>query len=230
MSDYKVVVVEDEVLISTTVRMNLEKQGFAVTVFGDAESMLAVMHDGYCDALVLDIMLPGMWGDAALRELRRRDINIPVLMLTAKSDTDTKINTFETGADDYLSKPFNMDELMVRVKALIRRSQGRRSLRSAGVLVINGHEVEVETRIVRTVQGEVVLSEKEVNLLQLLVNNPGTVFSRADILEEVWGMDVDPTPRTVDNFILKFRKLFENSPEAPEHFLTVRATGYRYEP
>ena len=230
MSEFKVVLVEDEALISTTVRLNLEKQGYAVTVFGDAETMLSVVHEGYCDAIVLDIMLPGMWGDAALEELRRRDINIPVLMLTAKGDTDTKVSAFEQGADDYLSKPFDMEELMVRIKALIRRSQGRRSKRSADVLVINGHEVEVETRTANTLQGEVILSEKEVNLLQLFVNNPGTVFSRADILEEVWGMDVDPTPRTVDNFILKFRKLFETSPDAPEHFITVRATGYRYEP
>ncbi|MBU1339106.1 MAG: response regulator transcription factor, partial [Acidobacteria bacterium] len=132
--------------------------------------------------------------------------------------------------DDYMNKPFNFEELLARVKALIRRSQAKRRTPSIGFVTINRFRLDISTRKCTSNLGDQVLSEKEVILLKFMVENANETFYRADILEEVWGMDVAPTPRTVDNFILKFRRLFEDSPEKPKHFLTVRGHGYRYEP
>ena len=151
-------------------------------------------------------------------------------MLTVKSDFQTRIQVLDSGADDYMPKPFSMEELLARIRALIRRSQGRTRIPSSGVLIINRFRVDTTTRICECNQGEAILSEKEITFLKFLISHSGQTLTRADILEEVWGMDVVPTPRTVDNFVLKFRKLFEGEPENPKHFISVRGTGYRYEP
>ncbi len=225
----RIIVVEDEELIRTMLTLNLEREGFQVSSFPDAESMLDAVANDRFDIMLLDIMLPGMSGIEALNIIRKKGINTPILMLTAKKDIESKVQTLDIGADDYIPKPFNMDELLARVRAHIRRSQGERSLPSERIIHINDYVVNLETREADTTQGKIVLSEKEVFLLRLFAQNPGKTLSRSDILEEVWGMDVDPTPRTIDNFIVRFRKLFEKDPESPLHFVTVRATGYRFE-
>jgi len=227
---YRVAVVEDETLIQTMVRLNLEKNGYQVECFGDAESFLARLDRVSFDIFLLDITLPGLSGEEIVSRVRARGILAPVLMVTAKSDIPTKVSTLGRGADDYLAKPFDMQELLARVMALIRRSQGERSLPASQQVRIGSCEVNLETRVARTRQGELLLTEREARLLALFVRNAGKVLNRPDILEEVWGMDVDPTPRTIDNFVLRFRKLFEEDPENPRHFLTVRATGYLFEP
>lgn len=150
-------------------------------------------------------------------------------MLTVQSEVASRLKAFERGVDDYMVKPFNMNELSARVKALIRRSQEERRLPAGEFLVINGHRINTLTRACESQSGSVTLSEKEVNLLIYLTSHPHEVLTRADILEEVWGMDVAPTPRTVDNFILKFRRFFENNPDKPKHFISVRNKGYRFE-
>ncbi len=227
---HRVAVVEDEELIRTMLRLNLEKQTYTVECFTDAESLLTRLKEAYFDAILLDIMLPGMSGEELVGRIRQQGLNTPVLMVTAKSDIESKVSSIDKGADDYLAKPFNMEELLVRVKALIRRSQGERSIPSDKLIRVDRFEVNLETRTGSSNLGAVSLTEKECNLLRYFVRNPGRSLSRADILEEVWGMDVDPTPRTIDNFILKFRKLFEEDPENPRHFITVRSAGYRFEP
>ncbi|MEN8154605.1 MAG: response regulator transcription factor [Acidobacteriota bacterium] len=226
---YKIGIVEDDELIRNMIRINLEKSGFEVVGFSEAEKMYSYIRKGYVDILILDIMLDGITGTDLLKKLREKQINIPVLMVTAKNDIQNKINTLNMGADDYLPKPFNMEELIARVKALVRRSQGKRFIPSSQILILNGFKISFSSRKCDSNQGEIILSEKEIKLLSFFVSNIGQTIKRADILEEVWGMDVSPTPRTVDNFILKFRKLFEKDPSNPQHFISVRNKGYRFE-
>lgn len=226
---HKIGIVEDDELIRNMIRINLEKNGFEVVEFAEADKMYNYIRKEYVDILILDIMLEGLSGTDLLKKLREKQINIPVLMVTAKNDIQNKINALNIGADDYLPKPFNMEELIARVKALIRRSQGKRSIPSSQVIILNGYKISFLSRKCESNLGEIVLSEKEIKLLSFFISNIGQTIKRADILEEVWGMDVSPTPRTVDNFILKFRKMFENDPSNPKHFISIRNKGYRFE-
>ncbi|MCP4215603.1 MAG: response regulator transcription factor [bacterium] len=224
----KVLVVEDEELIRTMIKLNLEKSGYAVTCLQDAESLLQLVREAYYDLILLDVMLPGMSGEKALKKIREMGIKTPVIMATAKNDIDTKADSFEYGADDYIAKPFNMKELLMRVKAVIRRSRGDRVIPSHRIMKIGGFQVDLEKGIATGEAGTLTLSTKEVGLLTYFNTRPGQALSRADILEEVWGMDSDPTPRTIDNYIVKLRKMFEEDPENPGHFISVRSKGYRF--
>lgn len=226
---HKIAIVEDDELIRNMIRVRLEESGFKVRGFSTAEALDWPSSRDIYDLIILDIVLPGMPGDEFLKQLRGKNDNTPVLMLTVKNEILTRVQTLDSGADDYMAKPFNMYELLARVRALIRRSQGKRRLPSSRILVINGYRIDSETRICESRRGETSLSEKEIRFLTFLVKHPRECLSRTDILEEVWGMDVAPTPRTVDNFIMKFRKLFEDNPEEPRHFISVRSLGYRFE-
>lgn len=225
----KVLLVEDEELIGEMVRLNLQEEGYEVHWVKDGESVLDLVEAQRFDLILLDIMLPGADGIQVTQMLRQKEIGTPILMLTARGDTRTKVRGLDVGADDYITKPFDMPELMARVRAAIRRSQGSRQIPSGDLLQFDAYEVNFQTREAITNEGRVVLSEKELQLLAFFSKHPGEAISRADILDEVWGMDVSPTERTVDNFILKLRKHFDN-PENPRHFLTVRGLGYRFVP
>jgi len=226
---YKIAVVEDNDLIRNMIKVNLDKKGFLTRGFPDAESLLEKSKKELYDLLVLDIMLPGMTGLELLQEIRKNGLDTPVLMLTIKGEIQYKIGALDMGADDYLVKPFNIEELLARIKALLRRSLGKPSTPSTKQLLIGNHRVDLSNLECANQLGKIKLSEKEVKLLAFFASRPGETISRADILEEVWGMDVSPTPRTVDNFILKFRKIFEENPERPSHFISVRNKGYRFE-
>jgi DNA-binding response OmpR family regulator len=184
-------------------------------------------HDRHFDLIILDIALPGLDGLAVLGELRRRGISVPVIMLTVRSDVSTKVSALEAGADDYLTKPFDMAELTARVSALLRRSRAERQIPASRIVRVGDYEVNLETREAQTRQGPVILSEREAALLELLAQAGGQPLSRHDILDEVWGMDAYPTQRTVDNFLMRLRKLFERDPRHPRFILTVRGVGYR---
>ncbi len=224
----KIAIVEDDELIRDMIKVHLEKNGFEVECFSSSESFLNMPGDNIYDLIILDFILPGLSGEQLLMKIRGRGDDTPVLFLTVKDDIPTRIRAFHTGADDYVTKPFNLEVLLARSKALIRRSQGRRRIPSSRILVINNLKIDTTSRVCESNIGEVILSEKEMRLLVYLTQHSGESLSRADILEEVWGMDVVPTPRTVDNFILKFRKLFEDNPKQPRHFLSVRSKGYRF--
>ncbi len=226
---YRVAVVEDDELICQMIRLNLEKSGFEVECFGSAESLKETIETRVYDLILLDILLPGMSGLQLLQTIRDLGINTPIMMLTVEQKVESKINALNTGADDYLVKPFNVEELLARVQRLILRSTGERVIPSAQILVINRHKINLSTHLSESALGEVALSEKEIKLLSYFALNAGKTLKREDILEEVWGMDVDPTPRTIDNFVAKFRKLYEDRPEKPKHFITVRNQGYRFE-
>ncbi len=228
--DYKIAVVEDDELISGMVELNLVKRGCSVVRYDQGEDFLKDMRRSRFDLLLLDIMLPGISGMELLKKIRSNNINIPVLMMTAKTDIQSKINSLNIGADDYIQKPFSMEELIARVGALVRRSRGERMIPSSGISVVNGFKINFDSRECESNRGNIILSEKEAMFLKFLIMNAGNARKRADILEEVWGMDVSPTPRTIDNFILKFRKLFESDPVNPIHFVSVRGKGYKFQP
>ncbi len=225
----KIAIIEDDDLIRNMIKLNLESLGYFVQGFASAEEARFLYNGELFDVIILDVVLPGISGFEFLKGIRKEENNTPVLMLTVQSEVASRLKAFERGVDDYMVKPFNMNELSARVKALIRRSQEERRLPAGEFLVINGHRINTLTRACESQSGSVTLSEKEINLLIYLTSHPHEILTRADILEEVWGMDVAPTPRTVDNFILKFRRLFENNPDKPKFFISVRNKGYRFE-
>jgi two-component system alkaline phosphatase synthesis response regulator PhoP len=226
---YKIALIEDDELIKGVVSLALSQAGYETRTYTSAEQFLQSKETEVFDVIILDILLPGVPGTKLLEELRRHNDDTPILILSVRKDLTTRIKALEAGADDYLVKPFNMEELLARVKALIRRSTGQRRIPSTGVITINGFRVDIASRTCESRQGQVVLSEKEMRLLLFLKRRSRETLTRADILEEIWGMDVAPTPRTVDNFIMKFRKLFEDDPKKPKVFLSVRGQGYRFE-
>lgn len=226
----KVLLIEDEELVGTMVRMNLESAGHQVTWHKTGDQALEALASSHFDVILLDIALPGKDGILLLEQLRQQGVNTPIMMLTARSDVDTKVKALELGADDYLPKPFDVAEMIARVNALVRRSQSDREIPSSQIVQFGQYQINLQTRMADTNEGEVMLSEKETAMIALLIRARGQALSRSDILEEVWGMDVSPTERTVDNFILRLRKLFEPEPDKPRHFVTVRGTGYRFVP
>jgi DNA-binding response OmpR family regulator len=228
--DYKIAVVEDNTMIQQTIMINLEKQGYDVKTFSDGESLLKVLNKQIFDLIILDILLPGISGLELLDRLKDRGQFTPVLMLTVKRDLQSKIKALETGADDYLQKPFHMRELLLRVGAILRRVHDQNTLQAAQHIIVNGYKINLNTCTSESSKGWIKLSSKEIQLLDFFFRHPNSILRRDDILEEVWGMEVDPTPRTIDNFILKFRKLYEDDPRDPKHFITIRNQGYSFIP
>ncbi|MDP2907694.1 MAG: response regulator transcription factor [Nanoarchaeota archaeon] len=226
----KVLVVEDEELVGTMVRLNLEGAGYNVIWVKNGPDAEQRATTEAFDLILLDIALPGRDGLSVLQNLRKAGVGTPVMMLTARSDVATKVQTLDAGADDYLPKPFDVPEMIARVNALVRRSRAEREIPSDHVVNIGAFRINLETRRAFTNEGDMALTEKEAALIKLLVRSGGKVLMRSDILEEVWGMDTSPTDRTVDNFMMRLRKLFEPDPEQPVHILTVRGEGYRFVP
>ena len=224
----RVLVVEDESLVADLVRLNLEHAGYVVRVEGDGRAADALLAPGAWDLVILDVMLPGMDGFALARRARDRGMAAPILMLTARGFTPDKVAGLDAGADDYLTKPFAMPELLARVRAAIRRHTAPRGVPTASILSFDVYEVNLLTREATTNEGRVTLTETECQLLGFLAAREGDLLARIELLENVWGMDRFPTARTVDNYILRLRKLFEPDPEVPVHFLTVRGRGYRF--
>ncbi len=228
---YRLALIEDDRLLQEAIRLALEQASYSVDIYSEPNEFLNRYQQGdVYDLIILDLLLPQHSGTEILSYLRMTEDTTPVLVISVKQDVLTKVKHLHLGADDFLSKPFNLDELLARVKALLRRSLGKRRLPSSLKIKINGFEVDLEARTCQSNLGPTMLSEKEIKLLEFFVQFPNQTHSRADILEEIWGMDIAPSPRTVDNFILKFRKLFEDDPKNPKIFLLVRGIGYRFQP
>jgi two-component system alkaline phosphatase synthesis response regulator PhoP len=227
----RVLLVEDDELIGTMVEMNLAQSGHAVTWAHDGESALAAARATRFDAVVLDLMLPGIDGLEVAASLRGDEISTPVLMLTARGEIETKVKALDLGIDDYLVKPFDMNELLARVRAMIRRGRAAGELPAEELLPAAGGRLDLDGLLFVDAGGsEHHLSEKEAAVLALFARNPGRTLTRAEVLEEAWGLDSDPTERTVDNFVLRLRRLVEADPDHPRHLTTVRGKGYRWEP
>ena len=223
----KILIVEDERDVVKLLRYNLEKEGFRVSTVTDGSLALAEMRREEADLVILDLMLPGMDGLEICRQLRRHDkySSVPILMLTARSEEADRVVGLELGADDYVTKPFSMRELIARVRALLRRHEPtpQRTNLQRGDLHIDptAHTVNVSGRHVE-------LSALEFRLLHYLAAHPGMVFSRDHLLDRVWGNDRSVTPRSVDVYVRRVREKIEQEPQHPIYVQTVHGVGYRF--
>ena len=228
----RVLVVEDDPHLAAGVVENLGAEGYDVSTAGDGEQALAWLRANPCALILLDVMLPGIDGFAVCRSLREQGNNTPVLFLTARGDPADRVRGLQSGGDDYLAKPFHLQELLLRVRAILRRWDWYRSASSTAataLLSFGGNEVDFRAFRARAWNGEAhELTEKEAMILKVLAEHGGEIVSREDLLEKVWGYDVFPSTRTVDNFILRLRKRFEKDPANPRHFRTVWGVGYRF--
>ncbi len=222
----KLCLVEDDPTISLFVSEKLRECGFGVSVFATAEAVPPESFDLY----ILDWMLPGALSGLQLCErIRKASPLVPVLMLSALSEPSHRVEGLRSGADDYLSKPFEMEELLLRVNGMLRRRSWYRSLPTEGAVYRWG-ECSVDFQKMEGSRGARTfsLTQKECMLLKLLIENEGDAISRDTVLERVWGYHVYPSTRTVDNFIMRLRKYFEKEPGNPQHLLSVRGLGYRF--
>ena len=223
-----VLVVEDEATLASTLSYNLRKNGFNVLSAADGVTGLREARRARPDVIVLDLMLPKMDGLEVCRRLRAES-DVPILMLTAKSEEFDKVIGLEVGADDYLTKPFGMRELMARLRALLRRSAAGRGDAGDGARITTGDlELDARGRTVKRKGIEVQLKPKEFDLLHFLARNPGQVFTREQLLERVWGYEFFGGSRTVDVHVRWLREKLEAEPGQPKHILTVRGVGYKF--
>ena len=227
MTDKKrsILIVEDDASIAAGLCMNLRHEGFEVTLCGDGESGLRTALETHPDLIVLDVMLPAMNGFEVLRELRRRGSTAGVIMLTAKGLEEDKVLGLDLGADDYVQKPFGLQEFIARIQAVLRRRQASRpdDYRFGDVAV------DREARTVHRAGEPVSLSPREMGLLIFFIDHAGRAHSRDALLDGAWGLDYEGTARTVDNFVVSLRKKLEPDPDKPRFFKTVRGVGYRFE-
>jgi two-component system alkaline phosphatase synthesis response regulator PhoP len=226
----RILVVEDEPELAAGIQENLEQEGYAVDVAADGDAGLEAAASGRYELVLLDVMLPRKDGYAVCRELRQAGSTVPVLFLTAKGEPQDRIRGLEEGGDDYMSKPFHLKELLLRVAAILRRNRWYgSSTAEEPVLEFGGNEVDFRSYRGRSADGTAhELTHKEAMILRLLAQREGEVVARDDILDVVWGYDAFPSSRTVDNFIVRLRRRFETDPQQPRHFHTVHRVGYRF--
>ena len=224
----KILVVEDNADLAYGLKNNFEIEGYEVEVVEDGATGLLRARSGEPDLIVLDLMLPELDGYRVLRGLREEGVNVPVLILTARGEEADKVLGFRLGADDYVTKPFGVLELMARVAALLRRSASAAAVPPrAAVEHFGDIEIDTAARLVRRGGLEVALTPMEFDLLLALLRRRGAVASRLDLLREVWGHTSAVLTRTVDTHIAELRRKLEGDPSAPRHILTVRKAGYR---
>ncbi len=224
----KILVVEDDPSILIGVRDTLEVEGFHVVTARDGESALKLAASEDPDVVILDLMLPRLSGIEVCRKLHEDRIRGAILMLTAKAAEADKVKGFQAGADDYLTKPFSVVELLLRVKALLRRTprvEDKLQSYTFGKIGLDFVKFEA-TRSGKPIE----LTPREFKIMRLFCEQPGKVVTRNELLDKVWGYDIFPTTRTVDNHIVKLRKAIEDDPGAPRHILSVRGVGYKFDP
>ena len=221
----RILVVEDDPSITLGLQMNLEAEGYEVTIATDGDDGLARAND--VDLVILDVMLPKMNGFEVVKAMRSRGNHVPVVMLSARGAEMDKVMGLELGAEDYITKPFGLAELLARVKAVLRRDG---IARQAAEQIVRAGDLEIDSAMRQVVKaGELVpLTATEFDVLWCLVDSSNRVLTREDILTRVWGAGHHGTLRTIDNFLLQLRTKLESDPAEPEHLLTVRGVGYRF--
>jgi two-component system alkaline phosphatase synthesis response regulator PhoP len=223
----RILLVEDEENIRKVVKLNLEMEDYEVVATGNGRDAIKFFHEQHFDLIILDVMLPEISGFQICEQIRLTNMEVPIIFVTAKDTAMDKISGLKMGADDYLTKPFNLEELLLRVKNLIKRtSKSPENLPE--VYEFGNNKVNFRTFEAVGKPGEFVLTKKEAMLLKLLIDRKNEVVSRQQILQSVWGYDVYPSTRTIDNFILSFRKYFEEEPKNPAFFHSVRGVGYKF--
>lgn len=225
-----ILLVEDEENLHETLKLNLEMEGYEVSSAFTGTAALKAVANEYFDLIVLDIMLPEIDGISVAETVRVNNNKVPILMLSAKNSSAERVLGLKKGADDYLTKPFNLEELLLRIEKLIDKNKQLLIKEVLGnVYEFNDNKIDFDAQLATTFNNEKVeLSKKEAMLLKLLIENKGNVVTREKILQIVWGYNVYPTTRTIDNFILNFRKYFERDSRNPKHFHSVRGVGYKY--
>ncbi len=223
----RLLLVEDEENIRDVVKLNLELENYEVVTAGDGKTALKHFKEQHFDIILLDVMLPEIDGFQVCEQIRLTNMSVPIMMLTAKDTAIDRVTGLKKGADDYLTKPFNLEELLLRVNNLLKRSS-KAPENTPEIYEFGGHTVNFVTFEAQGNNGTFTLTKKEAMLLKLLVDRKNEVVSRQQILQAVWGYDVYPSTRTIDNFILSFRKYFEDNPRKPSRFLSIRGVGYKF--
>jgi len=220
----KILLAEDEEHIRDSVKLNLELEGYEVSTASSGSDAVIMAKKTLFDLVILDVMMPGQNGFEACKLIKQQRPQTPVLFLTALSDSANRIQGLKL-ADDYLPKPFNLEELILRVKNLLKRApETQNDVFSFGKFEINflSFEIKANQKVIET------LSQRECQLLKILTARPNEVVSRDEILEKLWAPEENPSARTIDNYILNFRKIFEKNPKEPRYFHSIRGVGYKF--
>lgn len=227
----RILLVEDEENLMQTLALNFEIEGYEVIQAITGKQALKEFKSKKIDLIVLDVMLPEMDGFTVCENIRSENKTVPIIFLTAKSTSSERVEGLKLGADDYLAKPFSLEELLIRVQNLLKRSVSQQSTDQELNEYFFGDYFHVNFltyEVIGLDKKKHELGKKEIQLLKLLIERKNLVVARDEILEKVWGYDVFPTSRTIDNYILAFRKYFEENPKEPKHFHSVRGVGYKY--
>ncbi|MDZ7317110.1 MAG: response regulator transcription factor [candidate division KSB1 bacterium] len=224
----KILIIEDEQGLAEGLKDNFEAEGYSVSLAFDGEEGLQKATTELPDVIILDIMLPKKSGFDVCKELRKQGFHIPIIMLTARTQEVDRVLGLELGADDYVPKPFSTRELLARVKAILRRTKNSKE-KSEAVVDLGKIKVDFEHYTAFDSENRPVdMTYKEFEILKYFIQNKGRTISRDELLDKVWGYEIYPTSRTVDNHIVKLRKKIEENPENPKHILTVYGIGYKY--
>ena len=234
----QILVIEDEAHLAEGLKLNLSLKGYDVMIAADGISGLQKWKAWRPDLIVLDIMLPGLDGLSVLRNIRLEDERIPILILSARGEIDDKVKGFSCGVDDYLAKPFNLEEFLLRVERLLTRgSWSHMGIDSSEEILhslpqnyqFGDNSIDFETLTAQGQSGQITLTEQEARLLKIFIANRGKPLSRSKLLEIGWGYAKGTTTRTVDNFIVRFRRYFESNPKKPVYFRSLRSVGYIFD-
>jgi len=223
----RILLVEDEENIRDVVKLNLELENFEVVATSNGKDAIRYFHEQHFDLIILDVMLPEIDGFQICEQIRLTDMEVPVIFLTAKEAVGDRISGLKKGADDYLTKPFVLEELLLRINNLIKRTS-KSPENTPEIFEFGPNRINFITFEADGILGKFVLTKKEAMLLKLLIDRRNEVVSRQQILQSVWGYDVYPSTRTIDNFILKFRRNFEGDSKNPRHFHSIRGVGYKF--
>jgi two-component system, OmpR family, alkaline phosphatase synthesis response regulator PhoP len=223
----RILLVEDEENIREVVKLNLELENFEVVATGNGKDAIRYFQEQHFDLIILDVMLPEIDGFQICEQIRLTDMEVPVIFLTAKDAVGDRISGLKKGADDYLTKPFVLEELLLRINNLIKRTS-KSPENTPEIFEFGPNRINFITFEADGILGRFVLTKKEAMLLKLLIDRRNEVVSRQQILQSVWGYDVYPSTRTIDNFILKFRRNFEGDSKNPRHFHSIRGVGYKF--
>lgn len=224
----RILLVEDEKSLQETIQLNLELEGYETIAASDGRQALDIYGNQHFDLILLDVMLPGIDGFRVCEQIRLTDTRTPIIFLTAKDTTPDRLQGLRLGADDYLPKPFHLEELLLRIRNVFKRTIPAVE-ESLNNFKFDKYIIDFKNYSAQTNLGEINLTKKEAMLLKLLIERKNDVVSRQEILQSVWGYDVYPSTRTIDNFILSFRKYFEDNPKEPKYFKSIRGVGYRFE-
>lgn len=227
MSPQTILIVEDEESLLGTMALNLELENYKVLTAKTGPEALLKYRQNHAslDLVLLDVMLPGISGFELIGEFKKINVAVPVIFLTAKNQAGEKISGLKLGAEDYITKPFELEELLLRIKNVIKRN----AKPAASLFSFGNFSINFDTFEVKNIKGETIeLSRREIGLLKLLTDNVGKVISRDEIIEALWNENENASTRTIDNYILNFRKHFEENPKEPRHFHSVRGVGYKF--